>query len=172
MKRIDGIIAVPKGLKREARRLVAIAFMLAPIGALSAVAAVGVNGKTSSNLEPSSAASAAKSAAPSLASPASPPVADQGPASSKASSSVELHTTQSASGSAPTTQLKVNQQTVDIPQSGTVHKVISNDSGTTTLDVSHSSSSVSDGSSSSTSIQLNTSSSTSSSSSSDTSTGP
>lgn len=171
MKRIDGIIAVPKGLKREARRLVAIAFMLAPIGALSAVAAVGVNGKTTSNLEPSSAAPTAQSAAPSLASPTSPPVADQG-AGNKASSSVELHTTQSAPGSAPKTELKVNQQTVDIPPSGTVHKVISNDNSTTTLDVSHSSSSISDGSSSSTNIQLNTSSSTVNNSNSDTSTGP
>lgn len=161
MTSLDGIIPVPHGLKQEIRRLVIIVFMLAPIGVLATVAAIGPHTGTASSLTSSPAVPAQHPTVSPFIAPTSPqPAPEPSPASGNISSSLELHTSQSATGAAPTTQLKVNNQSVTVPSDGSVHKVMSNDSGTTTLDISNSSSSVSDSSSSSTNIQLNTSSST------------
>lgn len=168
MTSLDGIIAVPKGLKREARRLVLIAFMLAPIGVLATFALTQTHPTPTAQRTVTAPAEPPVGLAAPLMSPSS--AAPLATSSKPQSSSIELHATQSGPSQAPTTQLKVNQQPVDVPANGSVHKVISNDTGTTTIDISNSSSSVSDSSSSSTNIQLNATSNTITNS--ETSTGP
>lgn len=159
MNSLDGIIKTPKGLKREARRLTTLVLLLAPIGVIGAFAMA--QGTQSSP-------AARSTVAPSVPPKASPqtPLSLQVPAlssmssaSNQANTSIELHTMQASPTQAPVTKVQVNQQSVDIPPDGSVHKVMNTDGGTTTLDISNSTSGSSNSSSSSsTNIQLNSSS--------------
>lgn len=174
MASLDGIIAVPKGFKHDIRLLIVVAFMVAPIGVMATLAAVQADSRgthaASSNV--TAPAAPLQTTVPTLSSHPQTPLTpgDLPTSQSNQASSVELHTTLKNPGQPPVTHLNVNQQSVDVPVDGSVHKVISNGNGTTSIDVSNSSSTVSDSSSSSTSIQVNTSS--SSSTNSQTSTGP
>lgn len=161
MNSLDGIIRIPKGLKHDARRLVTVVLMLAPIGVVSAfmvAQATEPHASTRSAVTPSAPVKTDLQAPAPLQVPAVNPLVQ---APQQTNASVELHTTQSSSTQPPVTKIQVNQQSIDVPPDGTVHKVISSDGNTTTLDVTNSTSESSDtSSSSSTNIQLNTSSST------------
>lgn len=159
MNSLDGIIRTPKGLKREARRLTTLVLLLAPIGVIGTFAlAQGIQSS-------STARSAVAPTVPPKASPQMPlslqvpTVSPMSSASNQANTSIELHTTQTSPTQAPVTKVQVNQRSVDVPPDGSVHKVMSTDGGTTTLDISNSTSGSSNSSSSSsTNIQLNSSS--------------
>jgi hypothetical protein len=161
MNSLDGIIRVPKDLKNDARRLATLILILAPIGAVSAfmlAQASEPRASTRSAVTPAAPVTTNLQAPTSLQVPVINPLVQ---APQQTNASVEMHTSQSSSAQPPVTKIQVNQQSIDIPPDGTVHKVISSDGSTTTLDVTNSTNGSSDtSSSSSTNIQLNTSSST------------
>jgi hypothetical protein len=86
---------------------------------------------------------------------------------STTSTSLQATTNVPGDGSAPQTSVKINGESVPVPSNGEVHRVIQDDNGTTTLNMSvksgtssnrsHSSSSININSSSNASIQTNTS---------------
>ncbi|MBC7943192.1 hypothetical protein H7X68_01695 [Candidatus Saccharibacteria bacterium] len=75
---------------------------------------------------------------------------------SASSTSVQSITQNNGSSPVTTTRTRINGQQVQVPQTGTVHKVIQNPSGTTTVDISvDNNTSGNTSSDSSTSIELN-----------------
>lgn len=170
MTSLDGVIAVPKGLKREARRLVVIAFLLAPVGVVAAFSFTQAHPAPNAQRTPSSTVtptSAVMNA--SLAPIANTSITSASHTSGASSVHINTATTQS-NATPPITHVQVNDQPVDVPANGSLHKVISSDNGTTTIDVNNQSSNSSSSSSSSMNIQLNSSSTTQAGTS--TSTGP
>lgn len=73
-------------------------------------------------------------------------------------SSLRVEVVQPNVDQAPQTSVEVNGQAIDVPADGTVHKIIQDVNGTTTLDISTSSSASSGTTRSSTDIELNASS--------------
>lgn len=168
MNSLDGIIRTPKGFKHEARRLITLVFMLAPIGIVGAVMATQGDGGQSAARSTVAPSVPPKAAVP-LPTSLQTPVIGSPNSSQQANTSIELHTNQTSPTQAPVTKVRVDQQAIDIPPDGSVHRVMSTNNGTTTLDVTSSTSGSSDTStSSSTNIQLNTSSTSSTNSQTDT----
>lgn len=158
MTSLDGIMPFPNDFKREVRRLVVIALIVAPIGVLASLAIT----QSHSSSVPQRTVTTGPSASlpPGMMAPLTPglTVVNQAEtqSGSHTSASVELHTTQTTANQAPVTKLKVNDQPIDVPPEGNTHKVITNDNGMTTVDISNSSTGETN-SSSSTSVQVNTS---------------
>lgn len=140
---------------KKRTRLLAAMLVIAPVGIITWLLAMTSDANQRSQ---ASAATDTATSQTSLETPATPlspePQATEGDIH-ETQTSLRVETVQPDASQAPQTSVEVNGQPVDVPSDGTVHKVIQDVNGTTTLDVSSSSSSSSGGSRSSTNVDVN-----------------
>jgi hypothetical protein len=127
--------------------LIVLACIIAPIAVLVIAARSSSSAHSAVPITPVSNSAETEPNAPVTTPPASGDIQSE--------SSIDLHSSQ-ASPEQPATKLWVNNQPVEVPDNGSTHKVMTNDNGTTTVDISSSSSMTGGSSSSSTNIEVNT----------------
>lgn len=141
----EGVYRQSPTLRRELRALIILACLLAPVGALVIAMRSG-----SSNQAALPAAESAK------VEPDPPALAPPAKEEMQSEATINFQSSQSSQAAAPTTNLKVNNQSVEVPTNGSTHQVMSDSNGTTTIDISNSSTMTGGSSSSSTDVEINT----------------